>query len=50
MLLNIRLDKKKTEDKTAVTASLHAFGINIQGQECAKNARKRPAKAWLEVS
>lgn len=32
------------------TASLHASGINIQGQECAKNTRKRPAKAWLEVS
>lgn len=38
------------EVKTAVTASLHAFGINTQARECAKNARKRPAKAWLEVS
>ena len=38
------------ESKTAVAASLHAFGINIQDQECAKNARKRPAKAWFEVS
>ena len=33
------------EVKTAVTASLHAFGINTQARECAKNARKRPSKA-----
>ena len=38
------------EGKTAVTASLHAFGINIQARECAKNAQKRPAKARCMVS
>ena len=32
------------------TASLHAFGINIQDQECANNARKRVSKARCMVS
>ena len=38
------------EDKTATTASLHAFGINIQAREYAKNVQKRPSKARCMVS